>query len=295
MIFWRIYNNQLYKVDDVNKLGFSIDNPSFIPDKYLQEQKFVILRTCFGIGDWGIITAMPRLLKQKYPHCKIYIPSITLLEKLFGKLDIFDTKYADVLSLFDNNPYIDGNIDSVDGDVFHDHYRIYSDKKPNTPLIEQILKFWQFSNDELSDSQPEMYWSHAESVLGDSIIREYAGDNNFGALLISNRFGTQFGKQNISSLANDTNKMTQILKSFNLPYFYWSYLPICETPFNFINKALDMRNISLRIQLYIKSKALINISNQCGTNHIVARYSDVYEVQRQSELELNFVNGIKYL
>ena len=96
-----------------------------------------------------------------------------------------------------------------------------------------------------------MYWSHAESVLGDSIIREYAGDNNFGALLISNRFGTQFGKQNISSLTNDTNKMTQILKSFNLPYFYWSYLPICETPFNFINKALDMRNISLRIQLYI--------------------------------------------
>ena len=28
---------------------------------------------------------MPRLLKEKYPDCKVYVPSVTLLEKLFSQ------------------------------------------------------------------------------------------------------------------------------------------------------------------------------------------------------------------
>ena len=40
-----------------------------------------------------------------------------------------------------------------------------------------------------------------------------------------------------------------------------------------------MKHINLRIQLYIKS-AKINISNR-GTNHLVVRYSNCYESQRQ--------------
>ena len=64
---------------------------------------------------------------------------------------------------------------------------------------------------------------------------------------------------------------------------------------NTINKALDMRHIDLRVQLYIKSKALVNIGNQCGTNHFAARYSKVYEVQRQFPLGGNFVRGEIYL
>ena len=56
-----------------------------------------------------------------------------------------------------------------------------------------------------------------------------------------------------------------------------------------------MRHIDLRVQLYIKSKAKLNVGNQCGTNHMVVRCSDVYEVQRQFPLSHNFVKGENYL
>ena len=58
---------------------------------------------------------------------------------------------------------------------------------------------------------------------------------------------------------------------------------------------LNLRNIDTRIQLYIKSKAVLNIGSQAGINHLVTRYSDVYEVQRQFPLAGNIVKGETYL
>ena len=83
MIFYRILDNKLYHIQEVDKLGFEESEGLRIPDEYLEQQEFTIMRTCFGIGDWGILTAMPRLLKQKYPNCKVYIPSSSLYSKLF--------------------------------------------------------------------------------------------------------------------------------------------------------------------------------------------------------------------
>ena len=74
------------------------------------------------------------------------------------------------------------------------------------------------------------------------------------------------------------------------------YKPLNKFSFNYLVKdVLDMHNMDLRLQLYIKSKAKVNIGNQCGTNHCVVRYSNVYEVQRQSVLGHNFVKGENYL
>ena len=56
-----------------------------------------------------------------------------------------------------------------------------------------------------------------------------------------------------------------------------------------------MRHIDIRVQLYIKSKAKLNIGNQCGTNHLAVRYSKVYESQRQFPLAHNFIKGETYL
>ena len=80
-----------------------------------------------------------------------------------------------------------------------------------------------------------------------------------------------------------------------MPYFYWSYKDLDEIGLVNVNKTLDMKHMSLRIQLYIKSKAKVNISNQCGANHIVARYSDCYEIQRQFPIAHNFIDGETYL
>ncbi len=216
MIFWRVLDDKLYAIDEVDKLGFEIEEGLRIPDEYLDNQEFVILRTCHGIGDWGIIASLPRLLKAKYPNCKVYVPSKNLIKKLFN------IEHNNAHVVFDNNPYVDDFVDSVNGEIFHDHYRIYDKNNIDVPLAKQMLKFWQFTDFEMEDYLPEIYWTDEE-------------------------------------------------------------------------KKLNLRNIDLRIQLYLKSKALVNISNQCGTNHIVARYSNCYESQRQYPIEHNYLKRIKYL
>ena len=83
--FFRIFNDKLYGLQMEN-IGFSSEDPSYIPDEYLEKEKFMVMRTCHGIGDWVLLSAMPRLLKNKYPNCKVYLPSKILLEKIFGNM-----------------------------------------------------------------------------------------------------------------------------------------------------------------------------------------------------------------
>ena len=180
MIFWRILDNKVYPVEETDTLGFEKSDGLFIPDDYLNKKEFIIMRTAHGIGDWGIISAIPRLLKEKYPDCKVYVPSTKLLENLF--IEHFDnwnpwnSKFHNAENIFKNNPFVDEFIDKFTGEVFHDHYRVYDKNNLDTPLIEQMLKFWQFEENEYEDSAPEMYWSDDEKKLGDDIIREYIGD-----------------------------------------------------------------------------------------------------------------------
>ena len=55
MIFWRVLDNKLYSVQEVDRLGFEEEDGLRIPDEYLEAKEFTIMRTCFGLGDWGII------------------------------------------------------------------------------------------------------------------------------------------------------------------------------------------------------------------------------------------------
>lgn len=288
MIFWRIIDNKLHAINDTDNLGFEESEGLRIPDEYLKQKKFMVLRASDGIGDWGIISAIPRLLKEKYSNCQVLVPSKNYLKNLFGK------DHDNVHVIFNNNPYVDKFVDEVSGEVFHDHYRIYDKNNTDIPLAKQILKFWQFSDEEMSDCQPEMYWSEEEKEFGDKIINHYV-DGDFGFLLVSKRFGTQFGKHHQESYDKDTKVMTEVLKDNPLPYFYWTHKPLRETEFSFINSALDMRNINLRIQLYIKSKAKINLANQCGVNHSIVRYSECYESQRQFPISHNYISGVNYI
>ena len=288
MIFWRIIDNKLHAIKDTENLGFEESEGLRIPDEYLKQKKFMVLRASDGIGDWGIISAIPRLLKQKFPDCQVLVPTKSYLKNLFGK------DHNNVHVIFNNNPYVDEFVDEVSGEVFHDHYRIYDKNNTDIPLAKQMLKFWQFSDNEMSDCQPEMYWSDEEKEFGDKIINRYV-DGDFGFLLVSKRFGTQFGKHHQESYDKDKKVMTKVLKDNPLPYFYWTHKPLRQTEFSFINSALDMRNIDLRIQLYIKSKAKINLANQCGVNHSIVRYSKCYESQRQFPISHNFISGVNYI
>ena len=289
MLFNRIFDNKLHVVGEVDNLGFSESEGLRIPDEYLDNKEFVICRGAQGIGDWGVISALPRILKGKYPNSKVKIPSSKMIKNLFG----VESNISKLI--FDNNPYVDEFVDEIDGEVFHDHYRIYDKDNTDIPLIKQMLKFWQFEENEMGDCRPEMYWSDEEKELGDGIIKQVVGDGDFGGLLVSDRFGTQYGKPDEKTLKNETKKITKVLKENPLPYFYWTYKPIGETPFFFTKLALDMRNIDLRIQLYIRSKAKLNVGNQCGTLQTISRYSKLYTVQRQFPIAHNYVDGEIYL
>ena len=289
MLFNRIFDNKLHVVGEVDNLGFDESEGLRIPDKYLENKEFVICRGAQGIGDWGVISAMPRLLKEKYPDCKVKIPSSKMIQNLFG----VESNISELI--FSNNPYVDFFVDFYEDEIYHDHYRIYDTEVTDVPLIKQMLKFWQFEESEMEDCRPEMYWSDEEKELGDGIIKQVVGDKAFGGLLVSDRFGTQYGNHNELTLKNETYKITKILKENPLPCFYWTYKPIGETPFFFTNTALDMRNMDLRIQLYIRSKAKLNVGNQCGTLQTISRYSKLYTVQRQFPIAHNYVDGEIYL
>lgn len=288
MIFWRILNNRRINVHECDALGFPQTDARYIPDDYLAKQEFVILRTCFGIGDWGIISALPRKLKKKYPNCKVYLPSESLMFKLFADIlnpsALTNKPFGVVKDIFANNPYVDGYVDSCEGDIFHDHYRIYNTDLPDEPLAKQILKFWQFKDHELDDVLPELYFSKSEIGLGDKIISGFTGDNPFGTLLLSNRYDYQ-----------SDDKLLKYLKLYDLPYYYWTSKPIENTNFANINKVLDMSMLPLRIQLYIKTRALVNIGNQSGMNDTISKYTKNITLQRQFPLGGNFVETTQYI
>ena len=281
MQFWRTYNNQVHSAGEVTQLGFPLSDPSYIPDEYLEAQNFVILRTCFGVGDWGIISAFPRKLKEKYPQCKVWIPSPKLLREMFGHLEqnwsSWDDPFGVVHTIFDHNPYVDGFIDSFEGEVFNDHYRITDGG--DVPLMEEILKFWQFDNFE--EIEPELYFSDDEKNLGDQIIKEHTNGKEFGTLLISNRF--------------DGTGIEKIQKTLDwykaLPIFYWTKSVDVDLEFK---KGLDMRHIDTRIQLYIKTQAKFNVGNQTGMNDTIANYAPTFTVAR-GKLGSNFIRSQHYL
>ena len=289
MLFNRIFDNKLHVVGEVDNLGFDYLDKLKIPDEYLESEEFVICRAAFGIGDWGVVSAIPRLLKGKYPNCKVIIPSSKMIKSIFG----VESNISELI--FSNNPYVDFFVDFYEDEIYHDHYREYDTDVPDISLIKQMLKFWQFEENEMEDCRPEMYWSDEEKEFGDEIIKQVVGDKDFGGLLVSDRFGTQYGNHDEKTLKNETYKITKILKENPLPCFYWTYKPIGETPFFFTNTALDMRNIDLRIQLYIRSKAKLNVGNQCGTLQTISRYSKLYTVQRQFPIKHNYVDGEIYL
>ena len=298
MIFWRILDNKVYPIHETNKLGFEEQENLRIPDDYLEKQEFVVMRTCFGLGDWGIISAMPRLLKEKYPNCKVYLPSETLLKTLFGDVQqsSWSNPFKTVTEVFKHNPYIDGFKNEIEGEIFHDHYRIYNKDNESIPLIKQMLKFWQFKEDEYQDYTPEIYFTDDEKKLGDTIISEHTKNDEFGGILITDRFeGTSKSTGEPYDMEGNKKLINLLLKKYNdLPFFYWTYKPKNQLPLEF-KGCLDMRHIDTRIQLYIRSKAKLNIGTHCGFLDCLSRYTKIYQIQRVFPLNHNNIESNYYV
>lgn len=292
--FFRLNKKGLMNLGEVPKLGFPTEDPSFIPDDYIEKGEFLIMRLCNGLGDWGIISSMPRLLKEKYPHCKVYVPSIKLIQKIFG--DSTPWKHwpepeKNCEKIFINNPYVDGFINDINDEVFHDHYRLYNDNI-NTPLIKQMLKFWGFNENECKDYEPELYFSNSEIEEGNKIIKHYIKDEDFGGFICtsSQLKKGEFFNDKTDILINELNK-------HKLKYVYYGGVDIEDTPFNNINVVLDFNKVKtdLRIQLYIRSKASVNIGYQSSIFELICRYSQIICTEMLGGVRENYFETIKYL
>lgn len=290
-------NNFYYFAKDAEYLGFPQTNPSYIPNEYLNNQQFFLWRHCNGLGDWGIISALPRLLKQKYPNCKVYLPSEKMLLRVWGEK--FWTHWPNpeqnCYRIFKNNPYVDEYIDNVSGEVFHDHYRIFSDKGPQSSLIKQILLFWQFSENEITDYYPELYFTEEEINEGNQIIKEYFGNKKFGGFIST----TSKLKPGEFFEDNQNHKLIKALQQYSsIPFVYYGKTNIKNTPFaNYIKVGLDLSelNLPLRTQLYIRSKALVNIGYQSSMFDIICRYSKILCTEMEGEDGINKFDCISYL
>lgn len=270
-VFFRINNNVLSSAGNVERLGFSNINPSYIPDDYLSQKEFIIMRTCHGIGDWCIISGLPRLLKEKYPDCKIYIPSSIMLKNIFGNMlnnwgyGTYDCSQI-THDVFKNNPYIDGFVDNFKGEIFHDHYRIYNENTDEISLTEQILKFWQFKENEYLDSTPDIYFSKKEKLFGDKILGSH---KDFGYIGISSTYGS----------TADTQVLIDKIKEYgNITWFYYGEQPIEETDLNFVKNSIAVKpmNLNIRQQMYLRCQAKVNVGNETGMTLWGAKYSDTY-------------------
>ena len=307
--FFRIFDNKLYGIQREN-IGFSVNDAMYIPDEYLENKKFMVMRTCHGIGDWVLLSGMPRLLKEKYSDCKVYVPSSVMLKKIFGEMlnnwgyGTFDaSKISEIV--FESNPYVDGFVDEIDGEIFHDHYKIFDESNDKVPLLKQMLMFWQFKDDEMLDTTPDFYPNENEKEWIKRFTQRWELDK-YSYISVSSTFGN----------TSDSNILIEQIKRKDfgdMKWLYYGEVPLDKSPLNFLD-AVEIKelNLSIREQQYLKVNAKYNFGNETGMNLWTPKYSETYvignkyygpvhggnnegKVRKRPFKSGNFVNRVNYL
>ena len=307
--FFRIFDNKLYGIQREN-IGFSVNDAMYIPDEYLENKKFMVMRTCHGIGDWVLLSGMPRLLKEKYSDCKVYVPSSVMLKKIFGEMlnnwgyGTFDaSKISEIV--FESNPYVDGFVGEIDGEIFHDHYKIFDESNDKVPLLKQMLMFWQFKDDEMLDTTPDFYPNENEKEWIKRFTQRWELDK-YSYISVSSTFGN----------TSDSDILIEQIKRKDfgdMKWLYYGEVPLDKSPLNFLD-AVEIKelNLSIREQQYLKVNAKYNFGNETGMNLWTPKYSETYvignkyygpvhggnnegKVRKRPFKSGNFVNRVNYL
>tara|TARA_B100001778_G_C18567031_1_gene620650 strand:+ start:242 stop:1177 length:936 start_codon:yes stop_codon:yes gene_type:complete len=308
--FFRIFNNGLYGVQ-VENIGFPVTNPSYIPDAYLKNGEFVVMRTCHGLGDWALLSAIPRLLKNKYDGCKVYIPSKRMLKNLFGEMlnnwgyGTFDaSEIAEIV--FKSNPYVDDFVDSHDGEIFHDHYKIFDEGNDRISLVEQMMRFWQLKDSDMVDTTPDFYPNESEKNFFNQFISHHKLNSKYSYVSVSSTF------ENTANPEILLNKIKE-KDSEDMKWIYYGEVPLKDSMLNFLD-AIEIKDMGLTIreQQMLKVNADYNFGNETGMNLWTTKYSETYvlnnkyygplhggknqgKVRERPFKSGNFVNGVNYL
>lgn len=308
MRLYKIYKETCYDMGvEVDRLGYyknDVEIPFVSRD---QPMTIAFTSTSFSIGDWGILSALPKYIKKMYPNSTFVVPDPSLSYKIFKPL--FDSgRWASIIKnpwnvpymIWGNNPYIDHWIKpgNWEYEIFTDHYRIWDSKDNyNEPLVEQILRAFGATDEELTqwDTRPKLYFTPEEIKECDQIINQYVGDSLYGCLLFGGRVKSLQGRWDFDSvLFEDAEEYS------HMPVFYYSQFNFKDTEWNSIFKTainfLDL-NLTLKQQLYIKQKAYFNLGYQSGmTDAISGGGSKIIALSPYNEIGLgsNCIKGVKY-
>lgn len=298
MEFWRIANNQIISSQTVNWIGFDINKEYYMaPNEYIDEGKFIIFRTAHGIGDWVMMERMAYNLKQKYPNCKVYVPTPKMCADVFNFLytrgwwKSWGDPSKTVEYMFKNNPYIDGWIDNWHTEVYHDHFRVYDSTDPTVTLTQQMCKFHHMEYNECTSLVPMLYFDDKEISEGNTELTSLPKEFQF--LHISDRY---------------TDKDTDILLNYieqiglsNKKFVTYYKGDISETKFSKLNIVGNIEHIvDPRIQFYVKSKAENVVGVQTGATDVISGLTKVHSLHHSPVLEEtwskgNYIPSISYI
>lgn len=298
MEFWRIYNNRIVHSSTVNWIGFDVNKEYYqAPQEYIDEGKFLILRTAHGIGDWVMMERMAFNLKQKYPNCKVYVPTPKMCRDIFKPL--YDMGWwkswgdpsKTVEYMFKNNPYIDGWVDEWHTEVYHDHFRVYDSTNPRITLSQQMCKFHHMEYEECTSLVPMLYFDKQEEEQGDKELTQLPPEFQF--LHISDRYTD-----------SDTDILLKYIEHLNLSgkkFVTYYKGDINQTQFSKLNIVGNIQHIEdPRIQFYVKSKAENVIGVQTGATDVISGLTKVHSLHHSKTLEEtlhkgNYIPSISYI
>jgi hypothetical protein len=292
MVQQRIINDRIVS-DGIqrDRLGYPLSEikPVF-PKDY--DGWFPFTRLCFSLGDWAIISGLPGALKTKYPKLKFALPSKNYLKKTVGNvIDRWGYGSNDPLEyvdyIFKNNPHVDYRFEVGDFDsIFTDHERAYTDNF-NIPLVEQILLRFGFTQEELKniDCRPNLFFDKNE-------IPNPEFKKDYGCLLFATRIDKLKDKWDDKYLVEEARKYK------DTPVYYYSEYELKDTEWDKlfpIRYNFADRNLNLRQQMIIKSRAKFNIGYQAGINDAISRFSNNIILTPYDDIKENIIRGVNYV
>jgi hypothetical protein len=312
MVKFVVYKDNIYAVREEPYVGYPkqmIDDKivETIPDDY--EGWFPFMRFCYSFGDLGILSGMFEAMKKKWPKIKIAVPSNEYVEEMFGpQLSqwSYDQKSSSVTNLdqvWGNNPYIDYRFKKGDFEtIFTDHERAFDHlvhdgetlRSCDEPLAFQIARRFGFTEEDLKniDLNPKLYFTDEEIKRNDKLIKEFIGDREYGCLLFASRIEHLKGRW-------DDKLLLEVAERFkNKPVFYFSEFNLNETEWGDLfpeaHNFTDF-NLSIRDQIYIKSKSNFQLSYQAGvTDASVGRSEEVHVLCPYPTIRENCIRGVNY-
>jgi len=308
MRVWHILNETLLdRGIEVSRLGSYKETTEIPQSQRDQSFTFAFTPTAHSIGDWGILSSLPKYIKKLYPNSTIAVPNSTLCHKIFRPLfdrgewsSITKKPWETGYMMWQHNPYIDHWLSpgEWEHEIYTDHYRVWSHEDNfNEPLIEQILRAFGATDEELTqwDTRPQLYFSKEEEEECNEIITKHMGNNPYGCLLFSGRVEKYMGRWEFDSiLFPDAQEFA------DMPIFYYSQFDLDKTEWGniFKNKInFEDLGLTLRQQLYIKQKAYFNLGYQSGiTDCISGGGSKITMLTPFDERGLgsNCIRGTKY-